>query len=112
MTRSAFEKLVREALKSLPKKFKTKLQNVDIVIEEGTGREETLGLYEGIPLKDRTQDYSMALPDKITLFKKCIEAHCRERRLDIQKEIRHTVCHEIGHHFGMTDERMQDLGVY
>jgi len=113
MTRAQFEKLVRDTVKALPKKFKDKLRNIDIVIEEGASQEDTLGLYEGISLKDRTQEgYSGVLPDKITLFKRTIEAECKAGRLDIKKEIRDTIYHEIAHHFGISDERMDDLDVY
>ncbi len=82
------------------------------MIEEGTGREELLGLYEGISLKDRAQDYSGVMPDKITLFKKAIEAECRKKRSSLRREIKETICHEIAHHFGIGDERLTDLGIY
>ena len=112
MTRSAFEKLVREVLKSLPKHFKDKLSNIDVVIEEGTGEEEVLGLYEGVSLKDRGEGYSGVLPDKITLFKRALEADCREHGLDLRQEVRDTILHEIAHHFGMTDAHLREADIY
>ena len=112
MTRRQFEKLVRETLKALPKDIRQKLKNIDVVVEEGTGDEDVLGQYEGVSLKDRGEGYSMVLPDKITLFKRAIEAECRETRRSVRGEIRDTVLHEIAHHFGICDDRMDDLGVY
>ena len=123
MTRKEFETLVRNALKKLPKKFKNKLQNIDFVIEEeltvdmakklGVGAKgHLLGLYQGVPLKDRTQYYGMVLPDKVTLYKQNIERECEERGLDVSKEVRHIIQHEIAHHFGISDKRLKDLGVY
>lgn len=123
MTREEFEVLVKDALKSLPKEFKNKLQNVDVVIEDeseisgakkrGRGkRGQIMGLYQGVPLKDRTHEYGMVMPDKITLFKDNIEQICREEGLDIQEEVKHVIQHEIAHHFGISDKRLRDLGVY
>lgn len=112
MTRRAFEKIVRESLRSLPKRFKERLANVDVVIEEGEEDGDTLGLYEGVALKDRGDGYSGVLPDKITLFQKAIEAHCRAHRTDIRREVHDTICHEIAHHFGIDDCRLDELDVY
>ena len=112
MTRAAFEKEVRLALESLPKVFKTKMHNVEIVIETGSPRGRTMGLYQGVPLDERGEGYSLVLPDKITLFQRPIEAECKKTGADIRTEIRHVVEHEIAHHFGITDERLDDLGVY
>jgi len=123
MTRGEFEKLVRDALTELPKEFKDKLQNVDVVIEEdfdmdvvkklGLGAKGRLmGLYQGVPLKNRTHYYGMMLPDKITLFKQNIELACRAKRLDIREEVKHVIQHEIAHHFGISDNRLEDLDIY
>lgn len=123
MTRSEFETIVEGVLKELPKEFKDKLQNIDIVIEEeldveavkrlGLGAKgRLLGLYQGIPLKDRTHYYGMVMPDKITLYKQNIERSCEAGGLDIHEEIKHVIQHEIAHHFGISDKRLKDLGVY
>jgi len=111
MTREEFEKIVKEVLKSLPGQFRDKLQNVDVVInaQKAGGY---LGLYEGVPLSDRTVNYGLVLPDKITLFKKSIERECRENGLDLREEIKRTIQHEIAHHFGITDKRLRDIGRY
>ena len=111
MTRKEFEVLTKGVLKKLPKEFKEKLQNVDVVIDCSAGG-RFLGLYEGIPLDKRTTSYGLVMPDKITLFKKNIELECKERGLDIRKEIKHVIQHEIAHHFGISDKRLRDIGRY
>ena len=123
MTRDEFEALVKDALKELPKEFKDKLQNVDVVIEEdldmdtvktlGLGAKgRFLGLYQGVPLKDRTQYYGIVMPDKITLYKQNIELACEAGGLDIREEVKHVIQHEIAHHFGISDKHLKDLGIY
>lgn len=114
MTRAEFEKVVVEALKLLPKRFRDKLDNVDIVIEDGPSEDETLlGLYEGTPQSERLSDsYNLALPDKITLFQKNIEAECFETGADIRREVADTILHEVAHHFGIDDDRLDELDVY
>ena len=113
MTRKEFEALVRKALRSLPKVFKDKLSNVGIVIEGGRGASrDLLGLYEGVPLADRSHSYNMAMPDKITLFKRNLEAEARSNGTLLVEEIRLTIEHEIAHHFGITDERLRREKIY
>ena len=123
MERKEFESLVIKALKGLPGVFKDKLENVDIVIEDEPDMDTVkvrklgskghlLGLYHGVPLKARTHYYGMVLPDKITLYKANIERSCKTRGEDIYKEIKHILQHEIGHHFGISDQRLKKLGVY
>jgi predicted Zn-dependent protease with MMP-like domain len=111
MTRKEFEILARDVLKKLPKEFKEKLQNVDVVID-ASAKGNLLGLYEGVPLDNRTTNYGLVMPDKITLFKKSIELECKEQGLDIRKEIKHVIQHEIAHHFGISDKRLRDIGRY
>jgi predicted Zn-dependent protease with MMP-like domain len=123
MTRKEFERLVIKALEELPGYFRNKLENIDIVIEDSPdmasvkrsrigAKGRLLGLYQGVPLKDRTHYYGMVMPDKITLFKKNIETSCRSSGADPEDAIRHVVRHEIAHHFGISDKRLRDLGVY
>ena len=123
MTRREFETIVKGVLEELPKEFKDKLQNIDIVIEEELDMEAVkrlglgakgrlLGLYQGVPLKDRTHYYGMVMPDKITLYKQNIESSCEEGGSDIREEIKHVIQHEIAHHFGISDKRLKDLGIY
>lgn len=111
MTRAQFRRLVDRALRSLPARFRQRLDNIDVVVEDGE-EDGDLGLYEGIPLTERTHDYGMVLPDKITLFQRAIEAECRETGADVYQEICDTLRHEIAHHFGISDERMEDSGTY
>ena len=118
MTRAEFERLVRTALEQIPEEIARELNNVDVVVEEwaskdqlvGTGIEEgncLLGLYEGIPLTDR-YGYDMVLPDKITLFQGAIESICSDDE-GLVKEIRDTVVHEVAHHFGIDDDRLEEM---
>lgn len=118
----AFETLVAEALDNLPPDIQEKLENVEVVVEWhpspaqmrrlGLGRGHTLfGLYEGIPLTERTSGYNMVLPDKITIFRQPIEAHCRSDE-QVRQTVRRTVLHELAHHFGISDQRLRELGVY
>ena len=123
MTRREFETIVKGILEELPKEFKDKLQNIDIVIEEELDMEAVkrlglgakgrlLGLYQGVPLKDRAHYYGMVMPDKITLYKQNIERSCEAGGSDIHEEIRYVIQHEIAHHFGISDKRLKDLGIY
>ncbi|MCH8827022.1 MAG: metallopeptidase family protein [Chloroflexi bacterium] len=120
METSEFEVLVHQALDQIPPEIRMHLDNVDLVVEEwpsneqlvGSGIEKEqllLGLYEGLPLTERS-DYGMVLPDKITLFQKSIEEIC-DTREEIVEEVRETVVHEVAHHFGISDERLEELGV-
>ena len=119
MDRDEFENVVREALESLPEEFLGRLDNVDIVVEDWPSRdllaghtvdedELLLGLYEGVPLTERGE-YSMVLPDKITLFQKSIETICSNNN-EIVEQVRDTVVHEVAHHFGIDDHRLEELG--
>ena len=115
MTAEAFEALADEALKSLPEFFREKLVNVVIVVDTAPPRKRggalLLGLYEGVPLSRRTQGYNGELPDKITLYKRSIERICGTDE-EIKSQVAHTVMHEIAHHFGISDARLRELGVY
>jgi predicted Zn-dependent protease with MMP-like domain len=117
-----FELLVAQALDNLPPDIQEKLENVEVVVawrpspaqlrRLGVGRGHTLfGLYEGVPLTARTSHYGMVLPDKITIFRQPIEAHCRSDE-QARRVIRRTVLHELAHHFGISDERLRELGAY
>ena len=113
MQREEFEKLVGEAIDEIPEEFLARLKNVAIVVEDEPNDEQLkklkmrkdtvlLGLYEGVPLTRRGQ-YSMALPDKISIFKNHIELMARLPE-EIKRLVQDTVRHEIAHHFG-SDER-------
>ncbi len=118
ITRTKFEHIVSNSLMELPTEIMSRMENVDIVIDDiasssqliGTDIEdklELLGLYEGIPLNER-YGYDLVLPDKITIFQKSVEAICSTEE-QIKREIKATVIHEIGHHFGFSDEELHDL---
>ncbi len=122
MNKSRFERLVAEALDSLPHEFQEQMENVDVVIEAWPSREQVrrmglppgetlLGLYEGVPLTERTSRYGMVLPDRITIYQGPVEACCRSSE-EIRSKVRQVVMHELGHHFGISDERLRDLGAY
>ncbi len=115
-----FEDAVLSALKTLPKVLKNKMENIDVVIEEEASCEiledmglrsprDLLGLYQGIPFDRRGFYYGNVLPDKITLFKSPIESVCRNRE-QVEKKVREVVIHEVGHYFGLDDERLEELG--
>ncbi len=111
-----FEKLIGEALDSLPKEFAKKLENVGVTFENWPSpmqvtklrlnrRSLLFGLYEGIPLTQR-RNYTGVLPDKITIFKYPILMVSRNAD-DVRARVRRTVIHEIGHHFGLSDKEMK-----
>ena len=119
MERGRFEMLVARAIESLPEEFKDRLENVDVVVEDWPtqgqlrkvglrGRQTLLGLYEGMPLTKRGSHYSLVPPDKITIFRRPIEAIYR-REEEITAEIGRVVRHEIAHHFGIGDARLREL---
>lgn len=121
-TPEEFEQLVVEALDGLPPFFQEKLQNVEVVVADWPTEAEIravglkpgqllFGLYQGIPLTRRTRAYNLVLPDKITIFRLPIERVCRTREQVIQR-VQHTVKHELAHHFGISDDRLRELGVY
>jgi len=112
MTRKEFEELVQDVLAKLPQSFKDRLHNVAIVIEEGTGKGECTGFYEGVPLTERKRHCDVEPPAKITLFKRKIEADCKSRGLSVPQEVKKVILHEIAHHFGIDDDRLEDLGAY
>jgi len=117
--RERFERLVARAVDSLPKEFRHRLENIDVVVAEqptahqlaevGLRRGETLlGLYQGVPLTKRGHRYGMVVPDKITIFQKPVEARCHHDA-EVVAEIQRVVRHEIAHHFGISDARLRQL---
>ena len=119
LTREEFEKAAISALKGLPRFFKKRMENVDVVVEDAASPEvlaemglrspfELLGLYQGIPLGRRGFYYGNVLPDKITLFQLPIESICKTRE-EIEEKVREVVIHEVGHYFGLDDKRLREL---
>jgi predicted Zn-dependent protease with MMP-like domain len=112
VTRRRFERLAAEALDELPGWVHERLDNVEVVVEDEPppGR-SLLGLYEGVPLTRRGESYTWALPDRITLYQGPIEHAARmagDRAL--KRVIADTVIHEVAHFFGISDERLRELG--
>ena len=104
-----FEEMVGSALDGLPEGLGRLMSNVAVTVEHGAGPPGLLGLYEGVPLTSRTTGYAGVLPDRITIYQQAICAICRTER-EVVAEVRRTVIHEIGHHFGIDDERLHELG--
>ena len=108
-----FEETVREALASLPRDIAERIDNVDVdIADEYPGRPNLLGLYQGVPLTRRTSGYVFALPDRITLYRRPIERVAGQDPERLRAEIRHVVLHELAHHFGISDERLREIGRY
>jgi predicted Zn-dependent protease with MMP-like domain len=104
---------VQEALASLPGDLGEAVSNVAIVVEDEPppGR-PLLGLYEGIPLTQRGSGYSGVLPDKITIYRGPLERLYGRDPEKLRRQIRHVVLHEVAHHFGISDERLEEIGRY
>lgn len=109
---SRFEELAARALDGLPAWVRERLDNVDVVIEDNTPASQPglLGLYHGIPITERGSGYSGVLPDRITLFRRTIEAAAGGNEERLERIITETVIHEVAHHFGISDDRLHDLG--
>ncbi len=103
--------LAAQALDGLPAWVKERLENVEVLVEDDPPRDEPdlLGLYEGVPLTERA-DYYGVLPDRITLFRRPIEAEAGGDERRLREVVRDTVIHELGHFFGISDERLRELG--
>jgi len=116
MDRDRFSKLVSRALDNLPDEFLEIMDNVEVIVEDypsksqcqGSKKTELLGLYEGVPLTERDTHYGLVLPDRITIFQKPIESICRTDA-EIVDQVEKTVRHEIAHHFGMSDDELDEI---
>jgi predicted Zn-dependent protease with MMP-like domain len=122
MDSAAFEALVAEAVDALPPELLEMLENVDIVVEDRPDRAtmrragirhstELLGFYHGVPRTGRTRSYTLVLPDKISIYRVPIQLRCQTED-EVRKLVEHVLRHEIAHHFGISDARLRDLGVY
>jgi len=121
--RDEFERLVAEALDDLPPFFQERMNNVEVLVQPWPSRSDLqsagvasryhlLGLYHGVPLTARTQGYNLVPPDTITLFQRPIELVAGDNPEAIRTQVRHTVIHELAHHFGISDDRLRELGAY
>lgn len=123
LTPEQFEQLVANAIDTLPTFFLEQMHNIEILVaprpslatlrrmEIGPG-EMLLGLYEGVPLTKRTTSYMLVAPDTITLYQQPIEQIAHGDPVAIQEQVRHTIIHEIAHHFGISDDRLRQLNAY
>ena len=104
-----FEALVSDALDSLPPELGRAMRNVAVFVEDAAPDVNLLGLYEGTPLTERGEWYAGVLPDRITIFRQSICALC-DTEAEVVTEVRVTVIHEVAHHFGIEDDRLDELG--
>ncbi len=122
MSPGHFEHLVSAALDALPEEFRERLSNVDVVIEPwpdpvtmakvgARHPAQLLGFYHGIPQTRRTHSYRMVLPDKISIYRQPILMRCHTPE-EAQATVQRVLRHEIAHHFGISDERLRELGAY
>lgn len=118
LTADAFDTLVAEALDGLPEQLGKWMSNVHVVVEEIPSEDKAselpeghrlLGLYEGIPLTSRDSGYYGVLPDRITLYKNNLES-AASSAAELREAVRRTVIHEVAHHFGIDDDRLEALG--
>jgi predicted Zn-dependent protease with MMP-like domain len=119
MTREAFERLVREAVTLIPKRFRLEIKNLALVVESEPSPElleemeieppDTLyGLYQGTPLTERTWAFGNTLPDRIVIFQRPIEEDCEDEG-EIRAVIGETLIHEVGHYFGLSEEEIEEI---
>jgi len=123
MTKPEFERLVRSAIGKIPPRFRRELRegNIVIMVKSRPGRqqlikmemnpdeEDLFGLYEGVPLPQRSQYYNMAVPDKITIFQEPLE-EAYPNELALREQVRRTVFHEVAHFFGFDDDELAAMG--
>jgi predicted Zn-dependent protease with MMP-like domain len=108
--RERFEELVADALDEIPDALLEMMDNVAVVVREGSQGSSLLGLYDGIPLTERDAGYDgMVVPDRISIFRRPILAMCRNEA-EVVEQVRITVIHEVAHHFGIDDDRLEALG--
>jgi predicted Zn-dependent protease with MMP-like domain len=108
--RERFEELVAEALDAIPEELARRMENVAVVVRDKAPWGGLLGLYEGIPLTNRSHyGEGMVMPDRITIFRSSICAMCATED-EVRHQVTVTVVHEVGHHFGIDDARLHELG--
>ena len=119
MNRPAFEQLVNDALKTIPRRFRDAMANLAIVVEDEPSADlleemeieppdTLLGLYQGIPLTERRWDYGNTLPDRILLFQGPLERESEDED-DLVVAIGETLIHEVGHYFGLSEEEIEEI---
>ena len=110
VTDEEFEELVDRGLDMIPRKLLNSLNNVAIVVEDRNEEDPTLlGLYHGVALTERSVEWPTYLPDKISIYRGALCDWCRSHD-ELVEQVAITVVHEIGHHFGIDDARLHELG--
>ena len=104
-----FEELVAAALDAIPGDLGAAMDNVAVMVDSDSPPGRLLGLYEGVPLTSRGSHYSATSPDRITIYMAAICQSCRSEA-DVVEAVRRVVIHEVGHHFGIDDRRLEELG--
>ncbi|BBX41120.1 metallopeptidase family protein [Mycobacterium simiae] len=105
-----FDELVADALDLIPPQLAAAMDNVVVLVEDRNPDEpDLLGLYEGVALTERDSDYGGSLPDAITIYREALLDICDDEDAVVE-EVAITVIHEIAHHFGIDDARLEELG--
>lgn len=118
-----FEDLVFEAIETIPEPLLRFIDNVQVLTAVWPSQYDLnsagvppgytlMGLYSGIPLTERTSGYNMVPPDTITLYQGPIEEEAGSDPDAIRDLVRHVTIHEVAHHFGISDDRLRELGAY
>lgn len=112
---SEFKRLVAAALDTLPAELGALMENVVVIPADRGNLPELLGLYDGVPLTER-EEYGgsiasggLAMPDRIFVYRRALCEMCADVD-ELRQEVRVTIVHEVAHHFGIEDERLQELG--
>jgi predicted Zn-dependent protease with MMP-like domain len=109
-----FMELAADAVDGLPTWVHDAMDNVEVFVEDlpPADQPSLLGLYHGVPLSNRAGHYAGSLPDRIALFRLPIERLARGDDDQLRRIIAHTVSHEVAHHFGISDDRLREIGAY
>lgn len=122
VSREQFERLVEEAMESLPEEYRKYFTNISVIVEDYPGDDDLrslkvrkhhlLGLFSGVPYPDKGGFFSIPypLPDRITLYQKNIEHICSSEK-ELVTQIQKTLVHEVGHYFGLSEKELRDFGV-
>jgi predicted Zn-dependent protease with MMP-like domain len=122
VTPEQFEQIVWDAVDALPAFVQERMSNLEFEVRYQPTRDELgkharheggdlFGLYHGVPLTERTTRYEMVVPDLITIYQRAHERHCSTLE-QLRAQVAHTVRHEVAHHFGISDDRLEELGAY
>jgi predicted Zn-dependent protease with MMP-like domain len=110
VSKARFEELVGDALDQIPAALASQMENVVVLVRDRGHDPGVLGVYEGIPLTERDSGYGgMVTPDRIIIFRQPILALCHDEA-EVVRQVTITVVHEVGHHFGIDDDRLDELG--